>query len=47
VAAASTSGVAVLDGVMVDAVHLRMARQVLDRAAANEPATPDARKEHE
>jgi citrate lyase subunit beta/citryl-CoA lyase len=34
VEAATTSGVAVVDGQMVDAVHLRLARQVLERARA-------------
>ena len=29
---AAASGVAVVDGLMVDAVHLRLARQVLERA---------------
>jgi citrate lyase subunit beta/citryl-CoA lyase len=34
VEAATTFGVAVVDGQMVDAVHLRLARQVLERAGA-------------
>ncbi len=34
VEAATTLGVAVVDGQMVDAVHLRLARQVLERAGA-------------
>jgi citrate lyase subunit beta/citryl-CoA lyase len=34
VEAATGSGVAVVDGLMVDAVHVRLARQVLERAGA-------------
>lgn len=35
---AAAKGVAVVDGQMVDAVHIKLARQLLDRAAAPGPA---------
>ena len=37
---ATADGVAVLDGQMVDAVHIRMARQVIDRAGEATPTNP-------